>query len=74
MMRPEGKLIISIANGFVVDGRVIQGLLKPGTSVVDQDLGFHIADYVRRQVSVLGFKDIGFVTNLDEIHVYGTRE
>lgn len=73
VVRQGGKVLISIANGFLEGGAVIQGLLKPGTSVVDPNLGFHIADQVRSRMSVLGFEEIGLQTSLDEIYVYGTR-
>jgi ubiquinone/menaquinone biosynthesis C-methylase UbiE len=73
VVRQGGIVLISIANGFLEGGAVIQGLLKPGTPIVDPNLGFHIADQVRSRMSILGFVEIGLRTNLDEIYVYGTR-
>lgn len=73
VVRQGGLVLISIANGFLEGGAMIQGLLKPGTTVVDPNLGFHIADQVRSRMSALGFEEIGLRTSLDEIYVYGTR-
>lgn len=73
VVRQGGIVLISIANGFLEQGSIIPGLLIPGTAVVDRNLGFQIADQVRRRMSLLKFEEIGERTSLDEIYVYGRR-
>jgi len=73
VVRQGGIVIISIANGFLEQGSIIPGLLIPGTAVVDRNLGFQIADQVRRRMSLLRFEEIGMRTSIDEIYVYGRR-
>lgn len=73
VVRQGGIVIISIANGFLEQGSLIPGLLIPGTAVVDCNLGFQIADQVRKRMSLLRFEEIGMRTSIDEIYVYGRR-
>jgi pyrimidine deaminase RibD-like protein/SAM-dependent methyltransferase len=73
VVRQGGIVIISVANGFLDQGSIIPGLLIPGTQIVDQDLGFKIADQIRSKMSLLNFEEIGMCTNLDEIYVFGRR-
>ncbi len=73
VVRQGGIVLISVANGFLEQGSIIPGLLIPGTSVVDRNLGFQIADQVRNRMSILRFEEIGMRTSIDEIYVYGRR-
>jgi len=73
VVRQGGVVLISIANGFLEQGAIIPGLLIPGTSFVDPNLGFQIADQIRNKMSVLRFEEIGLHTTFDEIFVYGRR-
>jgi pyrimidine deaminase RibD-like protein/SAM-dependent methyltransferase len=73
VVRQGGRVLISVANGFLEQGSMIPGLLLPGTAVVDRDLGFEIANQIRTRMSLLRFEEIGLRTSLDEIYVYGRR-
>ncbi len=73
VVRQGGVVLISVANGFLEQGSLIPGLLIPGTSVVDRDLGFTIANQIRTRMSLLQFEEIGMRTSLDEVYVYGRR-
>lgn len=73
IVRQGGVVILSVANGFLEQGSLIQGLLIPGTSVVDRNLGFHIANQIRSRMALLNFEEIGMCTSLDEIYIFGRR-
>ncbi len=73
VVRQGGIVLISVANGFLESGSMIPGLVIPGTSVVDRDLGFDIASQIRSRMSLMKFEEIGLGTSLDEIYVYGRR-
>ncbi len=73
VVRQGGIVLISVANGFLEQGSMIPGLLIPGTTVVDRNLGFWIANQIRNRMSLLNFEEIGMRTSLDEIYVYGRR-
>lgn len=73
VVRQGGIVLISVANGFLEQGSIIPGLLIPGTQIVDQDLGFRIANQIRSRMSLLNFEEIGMCTSLDEIYVFGRR-
>ena len=73
VVRQGGIVIISVANGFLEQGSLIQGLLIPGTTVVDRNLGFQIANQIRNRMSLLNFEEIGMCTSFDEIYVFGRR-
>ena len=73
VVRQGGIVLISVANGFLDQGSMIPGLLIPGTTVVDRNLGFWIANQIRNRMSLLNFEEIGMRTSLDEIYVYGRR-
>lgn len=73
VVRRGGIVLISVANGFLEQGSIIPGLLIPGTQIVDQNLGFKIANKIRSKMSLLNFEEIGMCTSLDEIYVFGRR-
>ena len=73
VVRQGGIVLISVANGFLEQGSIIPGLLIPGTQIVDQNLGFRIANQIRSRMSLLNFEEIGMCTSLDEIYVFGRR-
>lgn len=73
VVRQGGLIIISIANGFLVNGSLISGLVIPKTSVVDKDRPFIVADQIRAKLSKLQFEEVGIRTALGEIFIYGRK-
>ena len=68
-----GRAVISIPYVYVDQGRLLNGLLRPGGHDLDPDLPYEIADTVRRGLQTLGFEQIGLHTGLFEIYVHGTK-
>jgi hypothetical protein len=68
-----GRAVISIPYIYVDQGRLLNGLLRPGGHDLDPDLPYEIADAVRRGLQNLGFEQLGMHTGLFEIYVYGTK-
>lgn len=74
VVRQGGIVVISIANGFLGDGRaLIPGLVIPRTNIVDKNRPFEIVEQIRRKLTLLRFEEIGVRTGLGEIYVYGRR-
>lgn len=73
VVRQGGIVIVSIANGFLDQGALIPGLLIPGTTIVNRDEAFLLANEVRSKLAALGFDDIGVRTSIDEVFVFGRR-
>ncbi len=65
--------MISIPYVYVDQGRLLNGLLRPGGHDLDPDLPYEIADTVRRGLQNLGFEQLGMHTGLFEIYVYATK-
>jgi SAM-dependent methyltransferase len=68
-----GRAVISIPYVYVEQGRLLNGLLRPGGHDLDPDLPYEIADTVRRGLQNLGFEELGMHTGLFEIYVHGTK-
>lgn len=68
-----GRAVISIPYVYVDQGRLLNGLLRPGGHDLDPDLPYEIADTVRRGLQNLGFEQLGIHTGLFEIYVYGAK-
>jgi len=68
-----GRAVISIPYVYVDQGRLLNGLLRPGGHDLDPDLPYEIADAVRRGLQNLGFEQLGMHTGLFEIYVYATK-
>ena len=68
-----GRAVISIPYVYFDQGRLLNGLLRPGGHDLDPDLPYEIADAVRRGLQNLGFEQLGMHTGLFEIYVYGTK-
>ena len=68
-----GRAVISIPYVYVDQGRLLNGLLRPGGHDLDPDLPYEIADRVRRGLQNFGFEQLGMHTGLFEIYVYGTK-
>ncbi len=68
-----GRAVISIPYVYVDQGRLLNGLLRPGGHDLDPDLPYEIADTVRRGLQNLGFEQLGMHTGLFEIYVYGAK-
>ncbi|MEF8701356.1 MAG: TIR domain-containing protein [Candidatus Accumulibacter sp. UW20] len=68
-----GRAVISIPYVYIDQGRLLNGLLRPGGHDLDPDLPYEIADSVRRGLQNLGFEALGIHTGLFEIYVHGTK-
>ncbi|SBT06493.1 Methyltransferase type 11 [Candidatus Accumulibacter aalborgensis] len=68
-----GRVVISIPYVYVDQGRLLNGLLRPGGHDLDPDLPYEIADAVRRGLQNLGFEELGLQTGLFEIYIYGMK-
>lgn len=74
VLKPEGSIVISIANGFVGESNVIvHGLVIPGTRIVDTDRPYILAERIRKKLSILHFVNIGIQTGYGEIFIYARR-
>lgn len=75
VLKPNGVIVISIANGFIGNNDVlIPGLVIPKTKVVDRNRPFELGELVRKKLTLLRFKSVGVRTGLGEIYIYGRRE
>lgn len=75
VLKPNGVIILSIANGFIGDNhQLIPGLVIPKTKVVDKNRPFEISEQIRRKLTLLRFRNIGVRTGIGEIYIYGRRE
>jgi pyrimidine deaminase RibD-like protein/ubiquinone/menaquinone biosynthesis C-methylase UbiE len=75
VLKPNGAIIISIANGFVGENDVlIPGLVIPKTKVVDKNRSYDLTEQIRRKFVLLRFRNIGVRTGIGEIYIYGRRE
>ena len=75
VIRNNGFIIISIANGFVdeINGekKVIRGLLIPSSKIiVDKNTPLRIALTVHEKLHNLGFESIGILSNKTDIYVW----
>ncbi len=74
VLKPEGSIVISVANGFVGDhNEIIHGLVIPGSRIVDTDRPYILTDLIRRKLTLLNFTNIGIVTGYGDIFIYARR-
>lgn len=74
VLRPGGVFVISIANGFIgADGKIVRGLVRPGTKWVDRDRPFQLAERVRQQLSLLRFDNPSVRSSDTEVFIYARR-
>ena len=74
VVRQGGLVIISIANGYLEDGKtLITGLVAPRSNFVDKNRPFELAEKIRRKLTLLRFEEVGIRTGLAEIYVYGRK-
>lgn len=74
VLKPNGSIILSVANGFIGEGGVlIPGLVIPKSKLVDKNRPYEVVERIRRMLNLLGFNNVGIRTGLSEIYVYGRR-
>jgi len=74
VLKPEGCIILSVANGFIGENNeIIPGLVIPGSRIVDRNRPYTIADCIRRKLTLLNFNNIGIETGYGEIFIYARR-
>jgi len=73
VLKPGGRVVISIPYVYIDQGRLLNGLLRPGGQDLDPDLPYGLAENVRRGLQDLGFEQLGIHTGLFEIYVHGTK-
>jgi SAM-dependent methyltransferase/nucleoside phosphorylase len=76
VLRPGGGILVSIANGYVVDQdddtrRLLRGLKVPGSDAVDGEEPHRLAQSLRRRLGQFGFEDVGYVSAATDIYVWG---
>ncbi|MFI8932563.1 methyltransferase domain-containing protein [Streptomyces sp. NPDC053474] len=71
VLKPGGTLIVSIANGFLSPqrGRVVPGLIIPGTDFVDLYRGMDTVSLIGTELGSAGFKDIRVFPRSTEIYL-----
>ena len=75
MKNNNGRLIISIANGFLSkeQNRIIQGLIIPNTDYVDIYRGLNSIREVSAICADVGFKNIKIIPTDTEIYLIACR-
>ena len=76
VLKRNGKIIISISNGFVSKNdksTVIPGLLKADGKTIDKEKPYSIVERIINKLIVLKYKSIGKVESVSEIFVYATK-
>ncbi len=76
VLRPDGGIVLSIANGYVVDeqGRsrqLVRGLTISGGDAVDTERPHVIASQIRRQLWDFGFENVGYLSSSTDVYVWG---
>lgn len=71
ILRNNASIIVSVANGFLCRerGRIIPGLLVPGTEFVDIYRGIDATKLIREEYVRAGFKDIRLCPTNTEIYL-----
>jgi SAM-dependent methyltransferase len=71
VLKPGAVIIVSVANGFLYTqrGRVVPGLIIPGTDFVDLYRGMDTADLIGAKLDCAGFKDIRMFPTSTEIYL-----
>ncbi|MFG1857602.1 methyltransferase domain-containing protein [Actinomadura geliboluensis] len=71
VLKPGGVIIVSVANGFLYTrrGRVVPGLIVPGTDFVDIYRGMDTARLIGVELDRAGFKDIRMFPTSTEIYL-----
>jgi SAM-dependent methyltransferase len=73
VLRPGGSIIISISNAYVESDQVLRGLQRPGSSELDLDRPYDLANTVRKGLTYLNFEAVGIQTGSFEVYVYGRK-
>lgn len=75
VVRLGGIVVISVANGYLApkDHAFVPGMLIRGSTEVDRDRPFELANKIRRLLTRLKFEDVGVITGFCEIYVFGRR-
>ncbi|MFD6334861.1 class I SAM-dependent methyltransferase [Streptomyces niveus] len=71
VLRSGAVIIVSVANGFLYTqrGRVVPGLIIPGTDFVDLYRGMDTANLIGAELNSAGFKDIRMFPTSTEIYL-----
>lgn len=71
VLKPGAVIIVSVANGFLYTqrGRVVPGLIIPGTDFVDIYRGMDTANLIGAELDCAGFKDIRMFPTSTEIYL-----
>lgn len=75
VLRPDGFIVLSIANGYVEvgpDGRpyVIRGLKIPGSYRTDPEEPHHVMRRVRRVLWDFGFQDVSYESSVSDVYLW----
>jgi SAM-dependent methyltransferase len=71
VLKPGAMIIVSVANGFLYTqlGRVVPGLIIPGTDFVDLYRGMDTANLIAAELADTGFKDVRIFPTSTEIYL-----
>lgn len=71
VLRSGGSFLISIPNKYLVDGKLLEGLPYPGSTILDLELPYVYVERVRKAARRAGFSNIGVLTGIYEIYIWG---
>jgi SAM-dependent methyltransferase/nucleoside phosphorylase len=76
VLRPDGGIVLSIANGYVVEDeerprQLVRGLTVSGGDAVDADEPHAIAFRIRRQMWDFGFESVGYHSSATDVYLWG---
>ena len=76
VLKEDGKIIISIANGFlrIENKTIIPGLIIPRTDFVDIYRGVNIAKNIRNIMQQIGFYKINIIPSEAEIYITAKKD
>jgi ubiquinone/menaquinone biosynthesis C-methylase UbiE len=73
VLRSGGRLLISIPNTYIDQGKVKFGLLRPHGNILDPELPYTYIGEIRRTLFRLGFQHVGVRTGMVEVYVYAQK-
>lgn len=76
VLRPSGGIVLSIANGYVVDDesrsrQLVRGLTVSGGEAVDTEEPHSIGFRIRRQLWDCGFEAVGYHSSATDVYIWG---
>ena len=73
VLQEKGTCVISVPYKYLMDGRLLEGLLSGGSNELDPDRPYRVADRIRRMMQAANFEKIRLYQGEVEIYIYGSK-